>query len=157
MSLVFVLVAALLVALDQATKHLVATAFLPGESRIVIPHLVYVTYVQNTHGAFGLFGNNPLPLAGLAAAVLLGFYFWYRRDGGSSRATHIAFAMILGGAIGNIFDRVRLGYVVDFVDVHVSQTVYWPVFNVADSAITLGVLLLLVRMFAHEPAPTPAE
>ena len=118
---------------------------MPEESRIVIPHVVYLTYVQNTHGAFGLFGSHPLLLAAFASAVLIGFFLWYRSTGSAGMTTHIAFGLILGGAIGNIADRMRLAYVVDFIDFR-----WWPVFNVADSAISIGVIVLLIRMFIHD-------
>ncbi|MDQ6824320.1 MAG: signal peptidase II [Candidatus Eremiobacteraeota bacterium] len=138
------LIAALIVIADQISKHAVAAHFLPGESRIVIPHVLYLTYVQNYHGAFGLFGTHPLLLTASAALVLVGFYLWYRKEG-ATPFVHVAFALIFGGAVGNIIDRLRFGYVHDFIDLRV-----WPVFNVADSAITVGVLLLLVQMLAHE-------
>src|ERR1700720_1224511 len=106
----------LIVAADQYTKHVIATTFMPEESRIVIPHVVYLTYGQNTHGAFGLFGSHPLLLAGFASAVLIGLFLWYRRTGRAGNTTRNAFGLILGGAIGNIADRMRLSYVVDFID-----------------------------------------
>ena len=146
------IIAAIIVAADQYTKHIIATTFMPEESRIVIPHVVYLTYVQNTHGAFGLFGSHPLLLAAFASAVLIGFFIWYRSTGSAGMTTHIAFGLILGGAIGNIADRMRLSYVVDFIDFR-----WWPVFNVADSAISIGVVLLLVRMLIHEKKVLPAQ
>jgi signal peptidase II len=146
------IIAALVVAGDQYTKHVVATTFLPDESRIVIPHVVYFTYVQNSHGAFGLFGSHPLLLAAFASAVLIGFFLWYRSTGNAGMTTHIAFGLILGGAIGNIADRMRLSYVVDFIDFR-----WWPVFNVADSAISIGVCLLLIRMLIHDKKAQPAQ
>ncbi len=144
MSLLFFLVAAIVLALDQVTKHALSSHFLPNESRIVIPHGLWLTYVQNRAGAFGLFGSHPLLLAAIALAVVFLFYHWYRQDGSGS-LTHIAFGLILGGALGNIIDRVRFGYVVDFVDLH-----WWPVFNVADSAISIGVVLLLIRILLQD-------
>jgi signal peptidase II len=132
------------IAADHVTKTAVAGHFLPGESRIVIPHVLYLTYVQNYHGAFGLFGTHPLLLTAAASAVLIGFYLWYRREGAAAQV-HVAFALIFGGAVGNIVDRLRYGYVHDFIDFRV-----WPVFNVADSAITIGVCLLLLQMLTRE-------
>jgi signal peptidase II len=132
------------VGLDELTKRWIAATFLPGESRILIPHVLYLTYVQNYHGAFGLFGSHPLLLAGVASVVLASFYLWYRRENAST-IVHVAFALIFGGAIGNIVDRLRFGYVRDFLDLRV-----WPVFNVADSAITIGVCLLLLHMLVAE-------
>jgi len=147
-----IVIAGLVVLIDQLTKHAIASNFLPGESRIVIPHILYLTYVQNYHGAFGLFGPHPLVLTAAAAVVLVGFYLWYRKEG-ATPLVHVAFALIFGGAVGNIIDRLRFGYVHDFIDFRV-----WPVFNVADSAITVGVVLLLTQMLIHdrirEHAPT---
>lgn len=144
MSIVFFLVAAAVVTLDQLTKRAIATHFLPDESRTVIPHVLWLTYVQNTHGAFGFFGTHPLLLALAALAVVLMFYYWYRQDS-ATLLTHIAFGLIIGGAIGNIIDRLRFHYVIDFIDLR-----WWPVFNVADSAISVGVGLLLLRILLYE-------
>lgn len=159
MSIVFFLVAAGVVLFDQLTKRAIATHFLPDESRTVIPHVLWLTYVQNTHGAFGFFGTHPLLLALAALAVVLMFYYWYRQDR-ATLLTHVAFGLIIGGAIGNIIDRLRFQYVIDFIDLR-----WWPVFNVADSAISVGVGLLLLRILLYErrqsvPAPlteTPSE
>jgi len=147
----FALVAVLVIVVDQLVKHWVSTSFMPDESRIFVPHVLWLTYVQNQHGAFGLFGSHPLILAALASVVLVSFFIWYRQERGGW-GTHVAFALILGGAIGNIADRIRLGYVVDFFDLR-----WFPVFNVADSCITIGVALLLLRMIVHEAKPKAAE
>lgn len=156
MSIVFFFVAAAVVAIDQLTKRAVATHFLPDESRTVIPHALWLTYVQNTHGAFGFFGTHPLLLAIAALAVVLMFYYWYRQDS-ATLLTHIAFGLIIGGAVGNIIDRLRFHYVIDFIDLR-----WWPVFNAADSAISIGVGLLLLRIVLYErrhpaPAAAPAQ
>jgi len=143
-TLLLAVLALAVIVLDHVTKVWLAASFLPGESRIVIPHVLYLTYVQNYHGAFGLFGTHPLLLTAAASFVLISFYLWYRKEGAST-SVHIAFALIFGGAVGNIIDRLRFGYVHDFIDFRV-----WPVFNVADSAITIGVCLLLVQMLVHE-------
>ena len=144
MPALFFFVAALVVVGDQFTKRVIAANFFPDESRIVVPHLLWFTYVHNYRGAFGLFGVHPLALAVAAAIVVVIFYMGYRH-GGATVSTHVAFGLILGGAIGNILDRLRLHYVVDFIDLR-----WWPVFNVADSCITIGVVLLLIRMLAPD-------
>ncbi len=158
MKRLFIVVAALVVIVDQYTKYFVKTHYRPDEPHPWIPHVLNLTYVQNQHGAFGLFGSHPLVLAALACVVLVSFFVWYRQERGGW-GTHVAFALILGGAVGNILDRVRLGYVVDFFDAYWVPPHGFPVFNVADSCITIGVCLLLLRMMRHEstPAPTPAE
>ena len=139
-------------ALDQYTKHLVVAGFASGESRIAVPHLLFWTYVQNHAGAFGLFGNNPWILVGMALAVLAVFWFAFREQAAQSALVRIAFGAIAGGAIGNIVDRFHYGYVVDFIDLH-----WWPVFNVADSCITIGVVLLLLSSLQRDRATSKLE
>ena len=132
-------------ALDQFTKHYVATTFEPGESRVAIPHLLYWTFVQNIHGAFGLFGSQIWLLVGMALAVLAIFWYAFRDAATESPLVCVAF-----GAIGNIVDRFHYGFVVDFIDLR-----WWPVFNVADSCITIGVGLLLLSSLARERTVAP--
>jgi signal peptidase II len=141
------LVALAVFALDRFSKHLILASFMPGESRTVIPHLLWWTYVQNTHGAFGLFGSSPLLLIGLALAVLALFAFAFRDAAQRSLTVRIAFGAIVGGAAGNIFDRIQQQFVVDFIDF---KTIWPNVFNVADSCITLGVFLLILSSLRRE-------
>jgi signal peptidase II len=150
------LVALLVFALDRWTKTIVLHSFMPGESRLVVPHLLWWTYVQNTRGAFGLFGNSPVMLIVLALIVLGVFTVAFRdqivgRHRGpvdwQTQIVRIAFGMILGGALGNIIDRFQHQWVVDFIDFYR----IWPnVFNVADAAITIGVGLLIIASLRRE-------
>ena len=143
------LVALVVFVLDRWTKSLVLSHFLPGESRVVVPHLLWWTFVENTHGAFGLFGNSPILLIGLAILVL-GLFAWAFRDAvRHSTVVRVAFGMIVGGAIGNIVDRLQHHWVVDFIDF---KTIWPNVFNVADSCITIGVALLVIASFRREKA-----
>lgn len=140
-------VAIVVFGLDRLTKHLVLTNFMPGESRIVVPHLLWWTYVQNTHGAFGLFGSSPALLIVLALAVLALFAFAFRDAAQRSRLVRIAFGAIVGGAAGNIVDRLQQQFVVDFIDF---KTIWPNVFNLADSCITIGVFLLILSSLQRE-------
>jgi len=133
-------VAVIVFALDQFTKHLILASFELGESRIVVPHVLWWTYVQNTHGAFGLFGNSPILLIVLAICVLALFAYAFRDGIRQSQLVRIAFGMIAGGAACNIADRLQQRFVVDFIDF---KTIWPYVFNVADSCITVGVALLI--------------
>jgi signal peptidase II len=134
-------VAAIVFVLDQLAKRWVVANFLPGESRIVIPHLLKWTYEQNTRGAFGLFGSNAGLLIFMAIVVLLIFWLSFRDAARRSLTVRIAFGMIVGGAIGNIVDRIQHHFVVDFIDFYR----IWPnIFNVADACITSGVILLIL-------------
>ena len=148
----FWIAAAVVVALDQLSKYVVSTTFFPGESRIVIPHVLWLTYVQNHAGAFGLFGSRPWLLIGMAVLVLGMFWVSFRDSAARSRIVRIAFGAIVGGAIGNIVDRFHFGYVVDFLDLR-----WWPVFNVADSCISIGVVLLVFVTLTRERALARAK
>ena len=127
-----------LLLLDQLTKLLIQRAFAPGDSIPLLPPLLSLTYVQNTGAAFGLFKGQQVLFIVLALAISA----WIVREMLAGPPLGLAAAwglpLVLGGSVGNLIDRVRFGYVVDFLDLHV-----WPVFNVADSAITVGVALLL--------------
>ena len=131
-------ISGLTLAADQLTKFLTVQSFAPGESLPLIPPILHLTYVQNTGAAFGMFKGQQA-LFVVASLVIIG---WLARElltkPSMAAATMWGCALVLGGAIGNFIDRVRLGYVVDFIDLRV-----WPVFNLADSAITIGVGLLL--------------
>jgi len=134
-------VAAIVFAIDQVTKHQILASFQIGESRMVIAHLLKLTFEQNTHGAFGLFGGNTALLIALAVAVLVVFWLSFRDSAHKSLVVRIAFGMIVGGAIGNVADRIHYKYVVDFIDFYG----IWPfIFNVADACITSGVILLML-------------
>jgi signal peptidase II len=146
------------VGLDQATKWLVDHLMDLHESRVVVERLVSLTYVQNRGAAFGVFSDAQLPyqsllfsLVGVAALGGIAAYAW--RLPAQSRLPQTALALIMGGALGNLLDRARLGHVVDFVDVYWGPH-HWPAFNVADSAITVGVALLILDMVL---APGPEE
>jgi len=138
--------------LDRWTKSLVTTHFFPGESAIVVPHVLWWTYVQNIHGAFGLFGSQPVLLIGLALVVLALFAYAFRDAVRSSVLVRIAFGAIVGGASGNIVDRLQHQYVVDFIDF---KNVWPDVFNAADSCITVGVIVLILASLRTERKPAP--
>lgn len=144
-STVFLIIAAVVILADQLSKRWILAHFMPGESRIAIPHILRWTFEQNQHGAFGLFGSSPVLLIGMAVVVLAVFWFSFRDAARKSRVVRVAFGLILGGAIGNIIDRLHFHYVVDFIDFYK----IWPnVFNVADSCITAGVILLILSSLA---------
>jgi signal peptidase II len=128
--------------IDQYTKRLILTHVrYHSYVHLVIPRFLRWNFTENLHGAFGLFGSNAVLLIGMAMVVLVIFWFSYREAAAQSRLVRVAFGMIIGGAIGNIVDRLHYGYVIDFIDFYR----IWPnIFNVADSCITVGVSLLLI-------------
>ncbi len=140
---------------DQWTKILVLARFAYGESLVLIPDWFSLTYVRNTGAAFGFLADaHPsfrVPfflIVPLIAMVVLGLL--YRDLPKASRYRSMSLGLVSGGALGNLIDRVRLGYVVDFLDFHWKTSWYFPAFNVADSAICIGVGILLLATFKHE-------
>lgn len=135
--MVFIIFSAIVVLLDQITKFIVKTRMNPYESFPVINPLLYITYVKNRGAAFSLLEGNIPFFAIVSLIVNLFILFLLIKGIKSSKITKFSLALILGGSIGNFLDRIRLGYVVDFIDLRV-----WPVFNVADIAVVFGVLIL---------------
>ena len=136
------------VLLDQLTKAFVDRFMSLHESRTLIEGLLHLTYVRNRGAAFGLFSDAELPfqsalfsVVSLAALGAIAVYFFRLPD--ASRLARAALALVIGGAVGNLIDRARLGSVIDFVDVFWGLH-HWPAFNVADSAISVGVALLVL-------------
>jgi signal peptidase II len=146
---------------DQWVKLEILNHFDYGESIPVIRDLFSITYVRNTGAAFGFLATaNPsfrVPfflIVPIIAMVVLGFL--YRDLPQTARFRAMALGLVSGGALGNLIDRVRLGYVVDFLDLHWKTDYYFPAFNVADSAICVGVaILLLSTMTKREPENAP--
>ena len=133
-------IAAAIVAVDQVTKWLVGRWLGPGrdEQRFeVLGAALAFEYLENSGAAFGVLRGQGVVLGLLALVVLGGLVTYYRRLAAPSREAMLGVGLIVGGAVGNLVDRVRLGHVVDFVAVGV-----WPKFNLADSAIAIGVALL---------------
>ena len=131
------------VIIDRLSKVFFSHLLDLNESLILIKNFLHFTLVHNTGIAFGLFKDCgfvfiiiPLVLTGL----LIYNVYYYRYSEQLSRTYILAFSLILGGAIGNLIDRISLGYVIDFIDFRI-----WPVFNMADSAITIGAAIILLR------------
>jgi signal peptidase II len=134
--------ALLVVVLDQVAKAAVTSNLSPGESIQVIGDWLRIVYGQNSGALFGLFKDNALAFGLVSLAVIALIVIYHARAASSAYLT-VTLALLLGGAIGNMVDRLRLGYVVDFVDVGIGTTRFYT-FNVADSAISLAILLLLI-------------
>ncbi len=138
---------AVVIVLDQLSKAWLAKHFTFDESVAILP-MLNVTLRFNTGAAFSVLadasGWQRWLFAALAIAVAVGIAVWlYRLDGVKQRLLAVSLSLVLAGALGNLIDRLRLGHVIDFVDVH-WKDVHFPAFNVADSAITIGAILLLI-------------
>jgi len=137
------LLALLIAVADQASKHWVRETFALGESRTVLASFFHLTYLRNTGAAWGMFGGHNVWLALLSVVVLVLMVIFRRAFLGSTWEHRLALGLLAGGILGNVFDRLKLGYVTDFLDFH-WYTHHWPSFNVADSAICVGVLLYVL-------------
>jgi signal peptidase II len=141
---------AAVVAVDQVTKAIVRQALPVGETRTIIPEFLDLTHVRNTGAAFGLLNAADFPyksvlMIAIAAIALVAIAAYATQLGFHERMARLGLALILGGAFGNLIDRAVAGYVVDFVDVYWGAAHFWA-FNVADSAITIGAILVLLDM-----------
>ncbi|MER3457668.1 MAG: signal peptidase II [Chloroflexota bacterium] len=147
------LVAAITLLLDQATKALVVRFLSPAQTWNFSPLLarwVSITYVTNTGAAFGLFPDQGFFFIIVALVVVAVIILYYRRLPAGQWLIRLALGLQLGGALGNLLDRLRYGYVVDFVDLNFWPLKEWPVFNVADASIVLGVVLLALTILQEE-------
>ncbi|MEM7353060.1 MAG: signal peptidase II [Acidobacteriota bacterium] len=156
----YLLISLATLVLDQWSKWLVEAHLSNHASIEVIPGLLNFTHVRNTGVAFGFFathgnatGTLILSLLGLAALIFVGYYFWMvpRED----RTLLVALALVIGGAVGNLADRLMQGAVTDFVDFYYG-TYHWHTFNVADTAISIGIGLMILGTFRAQPAPRAA-
>lgn len=146
-----VVIAAAVVALDRVTKLWIMAHIKPGHGIVLIPKVFRLTHVLNTGAAFSMFESSTSPLLvrnlliafSIVAVVVVVVLIW--KMGRGVTLTAMALALILGGAVGNLYDRMRYAHVVDFIEVHIVRY-HWPDFNVADSAIVVGACLLLLEM-----------
>jgi signal peptidase II len=151
--IIFILGAAVLIALDQITKAAISSRFLMHESYAVVNGLFNLVYVMNPGAAFGFLAGASVTFryiffSGVTfIAILLIIYYLVKSKPGSI-VTVLSLTLIFAGAVGNLIDRIRFGAVVDFLDVYIG-TWHWPAFNVADSAITGGAILMIWEMIIN--------
>lgn len=151
--LFFFLIALLVVIFDQFTKTCIRTNLVPGQSMAVTDWL-RLTYAQNSGSAFGLFPNQSLiltivALVGIAFIITVTFSVYRWLPLLNNNLSRLALGLMLGGTTGNVIDRIRIGYVTDFIDFG-----FWPAFNVADSAIVCGTLLIVYLLLSTISADT---
>lgn len=155
--LVLLAIGGAVVAFDQLVKIYVHANFTLGESLPVIQDIFHITYVRNTGAAFGVFRDAAevfrtiffMSMPPIAVLIILRMLQGVEEH---DRWQICALSLIFGGAIGNYIDRLRFGYVIDFLDFHYGEVWSYPAFNIADAAIVTGVCLLLLLMFLHARA-----
>jgi signal peptidase II len=141
----------MLVAIDQLTKFLVSGNFHPGQNLTMIENYFNLTLVYNYGAAFGLLSNMSQKVREpffflIPSLTLLLILYVFSRLQETQQMSIYALSMIVGGALGNLIDRLRLGFVVDFVDFHWNNKYHFPAFNIADGAISIGVFILLLSI-----------
>jgi signal peptidase II len=156
----YFLIPIVVLVLDRVTKVLVEARFLLYESKAIIPGFFDLTHTRNTGVAFGLFANSDSPwvpylLMLTATTALIAILLYSLRQPVENWKLQLGLMLVLGGAAGNLYDRINYGYVIDFLDVFYG-TYHWPTFNVADSAITIGIGFLLLEVL-HKPSVEEAK
>jgi len=155
----FLIVAASVVTLDQLSK-LWINANRPQIE--LLPGFLDLRYVENTGAIFGLFSNHTelFVALGIAGVIVILVFLYYFPP--ATNAGMVSFALILSGAVGNLIDRIRLGYVIDFISIHVQELFHWPAFNIADAALVVGIFALIYYFYksgiprkVHEHDLTP--
>ena len=150
----YIFLALLILLSDRVSKSEISNHFELGQPVAVIDGFFNITYVQNTGIAFGFFSTLSSPVKVLilclvaAIAAIVVVIYSLRHDPRKSML-QVALALILAGALGNLYDRILYGYVIDFLELHV-RGYYWPSFNIADTSISIGVILLAWEMFRNE-------
>jgi signal peptidase II len=153
---IYLLLTLVVLALDQVTKYWAVVRLRPVVLIEVIPGFFRFTYATNRGVAFSLFADSEMEirhiLAGisLVAAIFVAVHLW--RTPAWLRRLNVALSLLLAGIIGNMIDRIRMGEVIDFIDLHWMDSYAWPTFNVADAAICVGAGLLALQMIKEERA-----
>ena len=149
-----VIIATLVVILDRLTKWVISRNITPNDSVDVVPGLFRLTHVQNQGAAFGLFSDSPsewkvamLILFSVAALAVVSALLW--KNGNAMNTTAIALSLVFGGALGNLWDRVASGRVIDFLDFYLGSH-HWPAFNIADSAICVGAFMIFIHWMRQD-------
>ncbi|MDD5449590.1 MAG: signal peptidase II [Candidatus Omnitrophica bacterium] len=145
-NIVLAVIGVIFLTADQIIKVVLVHSFAPGQSAPVIKNVFHITLVFNKGCAFGLFKNQPalfFPVVSLAAVGFLIYFLRHLRD--ESIVCRLAAILLIAGSLSNLIDRLRYGYVVDFLDFRV-----WPVFNLGDTAITIGIFIFIVHLFLRK-------
>lgn len=132
---------------DQISKFFVSKLFLLNQSHSIIPSFFDIALVHNDGIAFGFFQGKNWLFVLLALVILVLGLYWARKLDWKRAEVNVIAAMLVGGAVGNLIDRICLGYVVDFLDFHWKEIYHWPAFNIADACISISVVYIMLRVF----------
>ncbi|MBR1416637.1 MAG: signal peptidase II [Bacilli bacterium] len=141
------IISLIILIIDQLTKILVST-FISSNSIVIIPNFFYLTFARNTGAAWSILNNNQLFLIALSVVLFI-LLFIFKKNFKNNNRNNIAFALLYGGIWGNLLNRIFNGYVIDFLDFKIFDYDY-PIFNIADIAIVIGIILLVVAIIKGE-------
>jgi signal peptidase II len=150
----FLAIVLLTVVLDQVSKWLVFFLIQHHPPIVIIPNFLNLSYATNTGAAFSMFAGHTGLLAVFSGLISLVIAIWAWRLPPHEQGLRIPLGLILGGALGNLIDRALLGYVIDFIDAHWFDAYRWPTFNIADSAVCVGMFILIVASFTAPQGET---
>jgi signal peptidase II len=158
----YYLIALLILAIDHVTKWIAHTSLGYGRIVEIVPGYLRLSFVRNSGVAFGIFDSvqsawKPYILGAMAVIALIVIVFYSTRIPRDRIMMPLALVTTMGGILGNFLDRIFRGYVIDFIEFHIHESFYWPNFNVADSAITVGIALLLIDTVIHPTMEEAAE
>ncbi|MCX5725739.1 MAG: signal peptidase II [Candidatus Saganbacteria bacterium] len=145
MAIYFYLIAATCFFLDQLTKFLVRIYIVPGRPLNIIPGVLNLTYIKNVGAAFGILYGQTYFLLAVGVAVMAAVLYYHFRVPRDQKLIHVSLALIFGGSLSNFLDRLLNGYVMDMIDIR-----FWPVFNIADTVIVIGVAILLYEILTEK-------
>jgi signal peptidase II len=133
----FIIFGIILVGLDQLIKYMILNNYILGQSTPIIEDVLYITYIKNTGIAFGLFKNNNIFMIIVITIIIILLIFFYYREKEKSLTLSISIMFLVSGAVGNLIDRIMLGFIIDYINFS-----FWPAFNLADSLVVIGSVLL---------------
>lgn len=142
-----ILISSIVIILDQVSKYVMVRVLKSG-AITVIKKVLYLTYVKNYGVAFNMLNNKRFIII-LISIILISLIYSYMKSFKNNTRNHIAFGLVYGGILGNFIDRIFIGYVRDFIDVRIINY-HYPVFNIADSAIVIGIILLIIAIIKKE-------
>ncbi len=144
--MISIIVAIITVLFDIVTKYFAVEKLMGNDSFVLIPKVLRFTYVENTGAAFGMFSDSRIVFMVMSVLIIALLCFIIFKYHGQNKLFDVCIGLILGGGVGNMIDRIRLGYVIDFIDFYAFD--FWKyVFNVADSAVVVGCILAIVYVF----------
>lgn len=141
-------IALIVLLFDQLIKYIICKCFYYGMVKTIIPHFLFVTLVYNDGAAWSTFSGQKWVLIGVALIAMV-VLWWYQKSFKDNKRNMVAFGLVYGGLLGNLIDRVRLGYVIDFLKINLGNYNF-PVFNLADMAIVSGFALIIYAIFKGE-------